>query len=58
MKMKSAKLMTLMTAVALGIFSGGMFMAAGNGDFYMQPRHIRMAEGEYGRGLCKLHKWH
>ena len=37
MKMKSAKLMTLMTAVALGIFSGGNVMAAGNGDFYMQP---------------------
>ena len=36
MKMKSAKLMTLMTAVALGIFSGGNVMAAGNGDFYMQ----------------------
>ena len=37
MKMKSAKLMTLMTAVALGVFSGGNVMAAGNGDFYMQP---------------------
>ena len=37
MKMKSAKLMTLMTAAALGIFSGGNVMAAGNGDFYMQP---------------------
>lgn len=37
MKMKSAKLMTLMTAVALGVLSGGNVMAAGNGDFYMQP---------------------
>ncbi len=30
MKMKSAKLMALMTAVALVVFSGGNVMAAGN----------------------------
>lgn len=37
MKTKSAKFMTLMTITALSIFSAGNVMAAGNGDFYLQP---------------------
>lgn len=37
MKTKITKFMTLMTAAALGIFSAGTVMAAGNNDFYTQP---------------------
>ena len=37
MKTKTTKFMTLMTVSALGIFSAGTVMAAGNNDFYTQP---------------------
>lgn len=37
MKTKTTKIMTLMTVSALGIFSAGTVMAAGNNDFYTQP---------------------
>lgn len=37
MKKKTTTFMTLMTAAALGIFSSGTVMAAGNNDFYTQP---------------------
>ena len=37
MKTKTTKIMTLMTAATLGIFSAGTVMAAGNNDFYTQP---------------------
>ena len=36
-KTRSAKFMTLVTITALSIFSAGNVMAAGNGDFYLQP---------------------
>lgn len=37
MKTKTTKIMTIMTAATLGIFSAGTVMAAGNNDFYTQP---------------------
>lgn len=37
MKTKTTKFMTLMTVSALGIFSAGTVMVAGNNDFYTQP---------------------
>lgn len=54
MKMKSAKLMTLMTAVALGVFSGGNVMAAGNGDFYMQPPADSDGRRQIRKGLMQV----
>lgn len=37
MKTRKAKIMALMAAATLSIFSAGSVMAAGNGDFYPQP---------------------
>ena len=37
MKTRKAKIMALMAATTLSIFSAGSVMAAGNGDFYPQP---------------------
>lgn len=66
MKTRKARIMALMAAATLSIFSAGSVMAAGNGDFYPQPVNSNWedahTEGAYasftnGRDYVNIYKY-